>query len=120
MESARRILGHHQLVGRSNHHAEEAIASAKQGADYVAVGAMYPTGSKDQPIVEGPALVSAVKGEVDVPVVAIGGITPERTPEVVRRGADAICVISAVGAAADPRGAASRLVEAIINAGGSA
>ena len=116
--SARRVLKDHQIVGRSNHHAEEALDSQAQGADYVAVGAMYPTGSKDQPIVGGPALLSAVKNAVDVPVVAIGGINVERAPEVVRSGADAICVISAVGLAPSPRDAASRLVEAILQAGG--
>ncbi len=118
--AARAVLAPHQIVGRSNHHAPEAVNSRAQGADYIAVGAMYPTGSKDQPIVEGPPLVSAVKDAVDVPVVAIGGITAERVPEVVKRGADAICVISAVGLADNPRDAASRLVEAILDAGGSA
>ena len=120
VESARRVLNDHQIVGRSNHQAEEALASQSQGADYVAVGAMYPTGSKDQPIVGGPALLSAVKSAVDVPVVAIGGITAERALEVVLRGADALCVISAVGLAPNPRDAASRLVEAILQAGGRA
>ena len=120
VESARKALNDHQIVGRSNHHAGEAVASHAQGADYVAVGAMYPTGSKDQPIVEGPPLISAVKDAVDVPVVAIGGITAQRAPEVVKRGADAICVISAVGLAPSPRDASARLVEAILSAGGKA
>ena len=118
--SARKVLKAHQLVGRSNHNLEEAHESHSQGADYVAVGAMYPTGSKNQPIVGGPTLVTAVKNAVDVPVVAIGGINAERAPEVVRAGADAICVISAVGLAPNPRDAARRLVEAITQAGGSA
>lgn len=120
VESARKVLNDHQIVGRSNHHAEEAAVSQAHGADYIAVGAMFPTGSKDQPIVEGPALVSAVKSAVDLPVVAIGGITAERAPEVVKRGADAICVISAVGLAPSPRDASARLVEAILDAGGRA
>ncbi len=120
VKSARKVLNDHQIVGRSNHHAEEALASQAEGADYIAVGAMYPTGSKDQPIVEGPPLVSAVKSAVDLPVVAIGGITAERAPEVVQRGADAICVISAVGLALSPRDASARLVEAILDAGGRA
>lgn len=120
VESARKALNDHQIVGRSNHHADEALASHTHGADYIAVGAMYPTGSKNQPIVEGPPLVTAVKDAVDVPVVAIGGITAQRAPEVVRRGADAICVISAVGLAPSPRDASARLVEAILNAGGKA
>ena len=120
IESARKVLGDHQIVGRSNHYADEAVASHDAGADYVAVGAMHPTISKDQPIVGGPALLSAVKEAVDVPVVAIGGITAENAPDLVRRGADALCVISAVGRADNPREAASRLVEAIEQAGGRA
>ncbi|MBM3924848.1 MAG: thiamine phosphate synthase [SAR202 cluster bacterium] len=115
---ARKALHPHQLIGRSNHHLEEALEASQAGADYIAVGAMFPTSSKDQPIVGGPMLLKKVKGSVDVPVVAIGGITAERVAEVVRAGADALCVISAVGLAPSPRDAAARLVESIRAAGG--
>jgi thiamine-phosphate pyrophosphorylase len=117
---ARKTLAPHQLIGRSNHYLKEALEASRAGADYIAVGAMFPTSSKDQPIVGGPALLKKVKGAVDVPVVAIGGITTERVDEIVQAGADALCVISAVGLASSPRDAAATLVQAIRAAGGRA
>ena len=120
VSAVRKVLGPQQIVGRSNHLQEEARDSQAHGADYVAVGAMYPTGSKDQPIVGGLPLLRAVKESADAPVVAIGGITEERVQDVVRAGADAICVISAIGLAPNPRDATRRMVEAISRAGGRA
>ena len=116
--SARQVLSPEQIVGRSNHLLEEALDSDGQGADYIAVGAMYPTDSKDQPIVGGLKLLREVKESVQPPVVAIGGISEERVGEVVQAGADAICVIGAVGLASSPLEASRRMVEAIRRAGG--
>ncbi len=120
VSQARKILRLHQIVGRSNHLAEEALEAQQEGADYIAVGAMYPTGSKEQPIVGGPELLRRVKANVSPPVVAIGGITAERIAEVVEAGADAVCVISAVGLAESPVDAARNLVDHIARAGGRA
>ena len=116
----RKLLRDDQIIGRSNHLAEEALQADQEGADYIAVGAMYPTGSKNQPIVGGPDLLRIVKANVSPPVVAIGGITTDRIPEVVRAGADAVCVISAVGLAENPFTATQDLVQSIIQAGGRA
>ena len=118
--SARRVLGPRQIVGRSNHLLEEALESERQEADYIAVGAMFPTATKDQPLVGGLQLLRQVKAFAQAPVVAIGGITQEGVEEVVKAGADAICVISAVGLAPSPREAARRMVESIQHAGGKA
>jgi thiamine-phosphate pyrophosphorylase len=118
--SARAALGIGQLVGRSNHTLDEALETQSQGADYVAVGAMYPTSSKDQPIVAGPELLRRIKASVKAPVVAIGGITSARVEAVIRAGADALCVISAVGLAANPTEATRELVDSIERAGGKA
>ncbi len=116
--SARQVLSPEQIIGRSNHLLEEALDSEGQGADYIAVGAMYPTDSKDQPIVGGLKLLREVKESVQPPVVAIGGISEERVGEVVQAGADAVCVIGAVGLASSPLEASRRMVEAIRRAGG--
>ncbi len=117
---ARRVLAHTQLVGRSNNSVEEAMESQSQGADYLAVGAMYPTatmGKADRKAV-GPEMVEKVKGMVDAPVVAIGGITADNIGEVTRAGADSVCVVSAVTQADDVEAAARRMVEAIHSAAG--
>ncbi len=120
---ARRILRPQQIIGRSNHLFEEALESQAQGADHVAVGAVYGTTTKASirrraPI--GPDAVRRVKEVVNVPVVAIGGINEENVEPVVKAGADAICVTSAVGLARDPEEASRRLVERILRAGGRA
>ena len=115
---ARRILAPGQLVGRSNGTVEEAVASQAQGVDYLAVGAVYPTttlGKSDRAAV-GVETVSKVKGLVSQPVVAIGGIDTGNIGEVVRAGADCVCVVSAVTLADDPEDATRRLVEAFENA----
>ena len=120
---ARRILNPRQIIGRSNHLLEEAMESQAHGADHVALGAMYPTatkGSISSRAPTGPEAVRAVKEAVNVPVVAIGGISEENVEPVVKAGADAICVASAVGLARNPEEASRRLVERILGAGGRA
>ncbi|MQF69461.1 thiamine phosphate synthase [SAR202 cluster bacterium AD-804-J14_MRT_500m] len=120
VSEVRKTLSNNQIIGRSSHLIAEALQADQEEADYIAVGAMYPTGSKNQPIVGGPALLRVVKASVSPPVVAIGGITTERIPEVVDSGADAICVISAVGLARNPMATTQELVHTIIQAGGRA
>ena len=112
---ARRVLASHQLVGSSNNDLDQAILSQAQGVDYMAVGAVYPTGTmgKDDRNVVGVEMVSKVKELVVQPVVAIGGIGDGNIAEVVRAGADCACVVSAVTLADEPEAATRRLVEAI-------
>ena len=112
---ARRLLAAHQLVGSSNNNLEQAMLSQGQGVDYMAVGAVYPTGTmgKGDRNIVGIELVSKVKELVAQPVVAIGGIGDGNIAEVVRAGADCVCVVSAVTLADDPEAATGRLVEAM-------
>lgn len=119
---ARRCLPPDRLVGRSNATLEEALDSEALGADYVAVGAIYPTASKEPERTRHAGLetLRRVKEAVGVPVVAIGGITPENAAEAVRAGADALAVIRAVCAAPDPAEAVRALADAIRSAGGQA
>jgi len=93
---ARKILGPNKLIGVSTHNPEEAMKAAAQGADYVAIGSMYPTGTKDDAVVVGIDMLRKVKRAVDIPVVAIGGITARRADELLEAGADSVAVISAV------------------------
>lgn len=99
---ARRILNPHQLIGSSNALLQEAIQSAEQGADYVAVGAMYPTTTKNDTRPAGLETLREVRKHITKPIIAIGGITLDNVKEVVKAGADAICVASAVIAKTDP------------------
>ena len=119
LSAARESLRPWQIAGTSNALREEALASAERGADYIAVGRMFPTGSKADTRPAGPETLRAVRDalpEGGPPLLAIGGITPENAPEVARAGADGVCVIAAVTLAADPRLAAARLAESFASA----
>ncbi len=110
---ARATLKPWQVAGSSNALADEAVASYREGADYLAVGAMYPTSSKRGTRHAGPEALRQVRTAVPPdgpPLVAIGGITEENVAEVARAGADAVCVIGAVALADDPRQAAEALL----------
>lgn len=115
LAAARRTLRPWQIAGTSNALVAEAVASYEAGADYVAVGRMFPTGSKSDTRPAGPETLRAVREAIPAdgpPLLAIGGITPENAPEVVAAGADCLCVIAAVTQADSPREAAARLLAA--------
>lgn len=115
---ARRVLAPEQIVGRSNNGTGEALESEAQGADYVAVGAIYATTTmgKSGRTAVGTDMIRRVKAAVSVPVVAIGGINADNIADVARAGADCICVVSAVTYADDVEGAARGLVGLIAGA----
>lgn len=112
IDAVRPIVGAAMIIGVSTNNADEARAAEAAGADYVAVGAIFATRSKD---VTRPADVQRlreVKAAVRIPVVAIGGINASNIRSVVEAGADAAAVISAVCGADDPRAAAAELAAA--------
>lgn len=111
----RRIAGAGLLAGRSTHSAEQARHAVEQeGADYIAIGAMYPTATKQGYQLKGLELARQVAGlELEVPVFAIGGITLDRVGELKAAGVKGIAVSSAVVAASDPERAAGELLEAL-------
>jgi thiamine-phosphate pyrophosphorylase len=110
---ARRLLRPGMLLGVSTHDEDQARRARDDGADYVAVGSMFPTGSKAGFRLVGPDLLRRVRPHVAVPLVAIGGITVDNVAEVIRAGADAVAVISGVCAAPDPAAAARSYMERI-------
>jgi len=97
---ARTLLGPDKIIGTSNRTVEQAVASQQAGADYVAVGSIYPTGSKSDAVHIGIESVRAIRQAINIPLVTIGGIDRNNTGEVIAAGADAIALISAV--MADP------------------
>jgi len=102
-----------RLIGRSTHSLEQAKGAIGEGADYLAVGPVYPTPTKAGRPPVGTALVSDVAAIADRPFLAVGGINDENAPAVVEAGAGAIAVVRAVYDAADPAEAARRLREII-------
>jgi len=91
------------LIGRSADDPKVALAAVEDGADYIGCGTVYPTSTKpDAGDVIGPDGLQRVVRAVPTPVVAIGGITVDRAPEVAATGAAGIAVVGAVMAASDP------------------
>ena len=97
------------LIGVSTNNAEEACQAERDGADYVAVGSIFPTGSKETTRPASPERLREVKQAVGIPVVAIGGISEENVAQALEAGADAVAVISAVCGAENVEEAARRL-----------
>ncbi|WP_436374628.1 thiazole tautomerase TenI [Cytobacillus sp. BC1816] len=89
-------------IGCSVHSLEEAEEAAKQGADYVLFGHIFRTDSKKGVPPRGTGSLQALKKAVEIPVLAIGGIKPEKVPEVLEAGADGIAVMSGILQAKDP------------------
>jgi thiamine-phosphate pyrophosphorylase len=104
---------HGRLIGRSTHSLEQARVAIDEGADYIAVGPVFPTPTKAGRPAVGTGLVSEVAAIADRPFVAVGGIDHDNAPAVVEAGARAIAVVRAVYDAADPAEAARRLHELI-------
>lgn len=111
---ARGILGPEVIIGYSPEGIEDARAAVKAGADYLGIGPVYETPSKDdagEPIgLEG---LSLYCHEVAVPVVAIGGITSENAGRALAAGAVGVAVMSAITSAPDVAEAAGRILEII-------
>jgi thiamine-phosphate diphosphorylase len=100
--AARAILPPGALVGLSTHDVEQARAAAATGADYLGVGPIFATASKtDALAARGLDLIRAVRAVTPLPLVAIGGVTPETAPAVRRAGADAVAMIAGLVRTAD-------------------
>jgi len=110
---ARPLLRSGMLLGVSSHSVKQARQAQADGADYVAVGSIYPTATKPGSQLVGLELLRQVRPLIRVPLVAIGGITPGNVGEVIRAGADGVAVISALCAAPDPAQAAREFLERI-------
>lgn len=102
---ARAVLAPGMLLGVSTHDPEQARQAVRDGADYVAVGSIFPTTSKAGFQLVGPDLIRRVRPDVSVPLVGIGGITADNASAVLAAGADSVAVISALCAAPDPEAA---------------
>lgn len=109
IEHARRLLGSGKIVGASCY-GQLALARAAQsaGASYAAFGGFYPSPVKKYEFVTEPALLDAARAELALPIVVIGGMTPENAAPLVARGASMVAAITGVYGDADPESAARR------------
>ena len=105
-------LGPDKIIGVSAGTVEEAILAEKRGADYLGVGAVFPTGSKDDAIDVPHDTLKAICEAVSIPVIAIGGITRENVSELAGTGICGIAVISAIYAQKNIKEATKELKDA--------
>ena len=115
--AARELLGEDAVIGRSVSFVDDAVAAERAGADYLGVGAVYSTGSKDDIDDDehriGPERVGNIAAAVDIPVVGIGGITADNAGPVAAAGADGVAVITAITRADDPETATRELAAVV-------
>ena len=112
VEEVRRVVGAEKLVGVSTHNLEQFERAAASSVDYIAVGPIFTTGTKSNldPVV-GTQFIREVRPLTDKPIVAIGGITLQRAPEIIESGADSVAVISDILGAPEPRKRARQYID---------
>jgi len=110
--AARKMLGPEKIIGITVHNITEATEAQRLGADYLGVSPIFQTETKsDAGKPKGIVLIEEIRAQVDIPLIAIGGINLTNAPEVVRAGADGLCAISAVVAKEDVSGEIKRFQE---------
>ena len=109
VDNAVHLASHQLLVGRSVHDLDEAIKAARDGADYITFGHVFPTSTHPRVPPRGLAQLQIIVEAVDIPVLAIGGITVANLDQVLSTGCAGVAVISAILSDDDPCRAAASL-----------
>ncbi len=113
IELARLAIGEHRLIGRSVHSVEAAVAAWREGADYLIAGTVFASQSHAANEAAGLPFLREVCRAVPVPVLAIGGVTPENCGDCMSAGAAGIAVLSYILYSSDPLGAARRYLSGL-------
>lgn len=113
VEEIRRIAGRDFIIGATAKTVEQARLAERSGADYLGVGAVFPSPTKKNAIRITPELLKEICSSVSIPAVAIGGITAENVTAINGCGHSGIAVVSAVFGAEDVKAAAEKLSEAV-------
>ncbi len=113
--SARRIMGANAMIGATCHDSRDlAMDAAEAGADYVAFGAFFPTGTKETTHRPDPEILTVWQETVEIPCVAIGGVTAETAGHLARAGADFVAVSAAVWGHVDGPAAGVKAINAAL------
>ncbi|HEX5594071.1 MAG TPA: thiamine phosphate synthase [Solirubrobacterales bacterium] len=111
-EQARELLGEDAIIGLSTHSEEQIAASAERPVDYISVGPIWETPTKEGRPAVGLDLIRHAAEHAPHPFFAIGGIDPDNAIQVVQAGAERLCAVRAIRDAADPAAAATELRQA--------
>jgi thiamine-phosphate pyrophosphorylase len=113
IKEARKRGGEDFIVGATVHSTTEATQAIEHGADYLSVGSMFHTITKENIRIVGPDVLEEICHLSSIPTIAIGGITWERLSEILSRGPQGVAVVSSILDSPDPRSATRRMREAI-------
>ena len=113
VETARKILGKDKIVGATTKTVEQAVAAYNAGADYLGVGAIYPTTTKVKTVLTSTDTLNDICNAVPIPANAIGGLNKDNLGVLKGIPIAGVCVVSAIMKADDPRKAAAELVKAV-------
>ena len=111
VDTARRIAGGSMIIGATTKTVEQALEAEKNGADYLGVGAIYPTTTKVRTVLTSTDTLKGICRSVSIPVSAIGGLNKDNCNVLENTGISGICVVSAIMKSPDPRKAAEELKE---------
>ena len=113
VETARKILGKDKIVGATTKTVEQALAAYNAGADYLGVGAIYPTTTKVKTVLTSTDTLNDICNAVPIPANAIGGLNKDNLGVLKGIPIAGICVVSAIMKSESPRDAAQGLIKAI-------
>ncbi len=113
VETARKILGKEKIVGATTKTVEQALAAYKAGADYLGVGAIYPTTTKVKTVLTSTDTLNDICNAVPIPANAIGGLNKDNLGVLKGIPIAGICVVSAIMKSGSPKEAAQGLIKAI-------
>lgn len=114
---ARKLMGKDKIVGATTKTVPQAVSAYEQGADYLGVGAIYPTTTKVKTVLTSPDTLRDICEAVPIPVNAIGGLNKDNIDILTGIPIAGVCVVSAIMKAADPKMAASELKKKIMELG---
>ena len=113
IKTARKILGEDFIIGATAKTVEQALEAFEQGADYLGVGAIYPTTTKVKTVLTSTEMLDKICRAVPIPVNAIGGLNKDNIDVLKGIGISGICAVSAIMKADDPENAVKELSAAV-------
>ena len=116
VREARRLVGPEKLIGRSVHSVSGAVQAESDGADYLSAGTIFSTASHLKHTAQGVGFLHAVRRQVNLPILAIGGVTAQNVGEIMATGVSGAAVITAISEAQDPGLAARELMDEMVGA----
>ena len=113
IKTARKILGEDYIIGATAKTVDQALEAYEQGADYLGVGAIYPTTTKVKTVLTSTETLDKICKAVPIPVNAIGGLNKDNIDVLKGIGIKGVCAVSAIMKAPDPKTAAEELSAAV-------